>query len=99
MKHPIDTHPLRGLFTASGARSKRASSWDRSGRNRDCVVVRPGETVTLMEVSGAGSINHIYMVMGFNPLTDWRDAILRCYWDGETTPSVEVPMGDFFGLV
>ena len=25
-----------------------------------------------------------------------RFAILRMYWDGESTPSVEVPLGDFF---
>jgi hypothetical protein len=31
-------------------------------------------------------------------LTDYRDAILRCYWDGEETPSVEAPLGDFFTL-
>jgi hypothetical protein len=31
-------------------------------------------------------------------LTDYRDAIIRCYWEGSATPSVEVPLGDFFGL-
>ena len=34
----------------------------------------------------------------FPELTDYRDAILRCYWDGEATPSVETPLGDFFTL-
>lgn len=40
----------------------------------------------------------MYFVMGFNELTDYRDAILRCYWDNEADPSVQVPLGDFFGL-
>ena len=27
-----------------------------------------------------------------------RQLVLRMYWDGEPTPSVEVPVGDFFGV-
>jgi hypothetical protein len=96
--HPLDGHPSRNLFWATGARSRRASSWDRTGANRDCVQVGPGQTVTLLETTGAGCITHIYMVLGFNELTDYRDAIVRCYWDGEPTPSVEVPLGDFFAV-
>ncbi len=30
------------------------------------------------------------------PLDKTRLYILRCYWEGESDPSVEVPMGDFF---
>ena len=62
------------------------------------VQVGPNQTVTLLESDQPGCVNHIYLVIGFNELTDYRDAILRCYWDGETTPSVEVPLGDFFAL-
>ena len=96
--HPIELHPARGVFLDSGARSRRASSWDRSGANRDCVQVPPGATVDLLAEDGSGCITHVYVVMGFHELTDFRDAILRCYWDGEPTPSVEVPLGDFFGI-
>lgn len=96
--HPILRHPSSGLFVDTGARSARASSWDRSGANRDCVQVPPGATVDLLDVEGSGCITHIYVVMGFHELTDLRDAILRCYWDCEATPSVEVPLGDFFGI-
>jgi hypothetical protein len=94
----FETRPERRLIWATGARSRRASSWDRSGGNRDCVQVGPGATVTLLEQDGAGCINHVYMVLGFAELTDYRDSILRCYWDGERTPSVEVPLGDFFAI-
>ena len=96
--HPIERHASRSLLSAARAHSRRASSWDRTGGNRDGVPVPSGATVTLLDATGAGCINHIYTVLGFNELTDWRDAILRCYWDGETTPSVEVPLGDFFGV-
>src|SRR5215510_15084827 len=96
--HPLHQHPLRTLFTYTGARSWRASSWDRRGGNRDFFVVGPGETAILLEHDGPGCITHLYCALAFPELTDYRDAILRCYWDGETTPSVEVPMGDFFTL-
>ncbi len=54
----------------------------------------PGDTVfTLAEINGSGAIQHIWMT----PTGHWRYSILRFYWDGEKEPSVEVPVGDFFG--
>lgn len=96
--HPLHRHALRSLFTNTGARTRRSSSWDRSGRNHDFVFVGPGETVTLLEHDGPGCVTHLYCALAFPEITDYRDAILRCWWDGEPTPSVEVPLGDFFGL-
>jgi hypothetical protein len=59
---------------------------------------RAGETVTLMDVEGPGIIQHIWMTTE----TDWagngRACILRFYWDEEDTPSIEVPMTDFFAV-
>ncbi|MEW6271733.1 MAG: glycoside hydrolase family 172 protein [Thermodesulfobacteriota bacterium] len=97
-RHPLQDHPLHGLFTATGARSRRASSWDRRGRNWDFVVVGPGQTAVLMEHDGPGCVTHLYCALAFPEVTDYRDAILRCFWDGEESPSVEVPLGDFFAL-
>lgn len=78
------------------ARSKRASSWDRTGGNDDCERIEPGRTFVLADIPSAGCINHIYFTMILpNPL-DYRDAVIRMYWDGEKSPSVEVPFGDFF---
>jgi hypothetical protein len=50
-------------------------------------------TFTLAEIDGSGAIQHIWMTMFPDK---WRRAIIRMYWDGEETPSVEVPAGDFF---
>ena len=96
--HPLDRHPLAALFTATGARSRRASSWDRTGGNMDFLVVLPGESAVLLEADGPGCVTHVYCALAFPELTDYRDAVLRCWWDGESTPSVEVPLGDFFTL-
>jgi hypothetical protein len=56
------------------------------------VVIKSKTTFTIAEISGPGAIQHIWMT----PTGNWRYAILRFYWDDETTPSVEVPVGDFF---
>ena len=62
--------------------------------------IKSGETVTLAEMDGPGTINHIWITV-----TDrtsernryvLRDLVLRMYWDGEEEPSVESPLGDFF---
>jgi hypothetical protein len=57
------------------------------------IRVEPHSTVTLAEIQGPGAIQHIWNTV--HP-THWRTMILRVYWDGEATPSVETPLGDFF---
>lgn len=83
----------------SGARSRRVSSYDRTGGNNDRFEgIADGETRTLFEVAGAGVINHLWITIAPPPPELSRhDLILRMYWDGETLPSVEAPVGDFFG--
>ena len=56
------------------------------------VHIEPGATFTLGAIEGSGVINHIWMT----PVGDYRLMLLRFYWDGEETPSVESPVGDFF---
>jgi hypothetical protein len=92
------THPLEALYTRRTARSHRASSWDRTGANNDYIRIDAGDEAVLMEHEGSGCITHIYCAMILPDLRDHRNAILRCYWDGAERPSVEVPLGDFFGL-
>jgi len=58
------------------------------------IHIEAGKTITLAEIEGPGAIQHIWMT----PTGNWRFSIIRFYWDDETTPSVEVPVGDFFGM-
>ena len=58
------------------------------------VRIKPGETFTMAEIDGPGAIQHIWMT----PTGKWRFSILRIYWDNETEPSVECPVGDFFAM-
>jgi len=78
-------------------RAKRLSSYDRTGGNSDFMRVEAGETKTLAEIAGAGVIRHIWITHFSDDPMIRRNAILRMFWDGETHPSVEVPLGDFFG--
>lgn len=87
---------LDGLAEIRSAASRRISSWDRTGGNDDCIRIDPGECRTLAEISGPGKITHIYMTLIDPHPLDYRDAVLRMYWDGAEHPSVEVPLGDFF---
>lgn len=58
------------------------------------IIINPEETFTLAEIEESGCIQHIWMT----PTGNWRYSILRIYWDDEKEPSVECPVGDFFGM-
>jgi len=78
--------------TGSGARASRelGQGWKVNPN----IIIKGKSTFTLAEISEPGSIQHIWMTPGGN----WRYGILRFYWDDETSPSVECPVGDFFGM-
>ena len=89
------------LFNQARLRSyktRRSSSWDRSGGNADAVPVEPGASATILEVTGAGVITHIWFTISSSDPHHLKNLVLRAWWDGESTPSVEVPIGDFYGL-
>jgi hypothetical protein len=77
---------------------KRASSYDRTGGNADFRTIAPGETLTLLDESGPGLISHVWVTIASEDPHHLKALILRMYWDSESTPSVEAPIGDFFGL-
>lgn len=77
---------------------KRAASFDRSGGNADYRQIPPGQTLTVLDESGPGNITHIWFTLADDEPHHLKKIVLRMYWDGESTPSVEAPLGDFFGL-
>lgn len=52
--------------------------------------------VVIADIKGPGVITNIHFALGAVALSLNRDTILRIYWDGEQTPSVEAPLVDFF---
>ena len=88
---------LEGLIQQQDYRARRISSYDKTGENRDFLSIDPGKTVTLAEIAGPGIIHHIWVTISAEPFYG-KKIVLRIYWDGEKEPSVEVPIGDFFGV-
>ena len=84
----------KGGMATEGTGANAARELGQGWKISPSVVIEPGKTYTVAEISGSGTIEHIWMT----PTGDWRLSILRMYWDGETTPSVEVPVGDFFAM-
>jgi hypothetical protein len=74
------------------------SSYDRTGGNDDYRPVAAGETLNLLDEPGPGVISHIWVTIASRERYHLKKIVLRMYWDGETSPSVEAPIGDFFGL-
>ncbi len=90
---------LAGLpLLRPGVKRLRQSSYDPNGGNSDWWEFAPGQTRNIAEISGAGCIKHIWCTMWSDDKYQLRKILLRMYWDGETDPSVEVPIGDFFGM-
>lgn len=84
---------------AKGAGGQAASDLGPGRKGRPNVPIDAGETKTIAEIDGPGVVKHIWITVP-NSLHDRshliRDLVLRAYWDDEETPSVEVPLGDFF---
>ena len=77
---------------------KRTSSFDRSGGNADFRKIPPGQTLTILDVDGPATLTHIWFTLSSREATHLKKLVLHMYWDHESTPSVETPLGDFFGL-
>ena len=92
-----DAYALQ-LATLRYDQTRRSSSYDREGGNRDAVDINPGETVTVLDTAGPGVISHLWFTISSIDPHHLKTQVLRAYWDGEETPSVEAPIGDFFGL-
>jgi hypothetical protein len=84
----------RGGMATEGTGKNAARNLGQGWKISPSVRIKGGETFTLADIDGSGAIQHIWMT----PTGNWRCSILRIYWDGEAEPSVEVPVGDFFGM-
>jgi hypothetical protein len=75
----------------------QVSSYDTSGGNNDRIIIGKGKTASILDVPGPGVIVRIWMTVDSRDPYFLRRILIRMYWDGEDNPSVEVPLGDFFG--
>lgn len=84
----------KGGMATDGTGARAARDLGQGWKISPSVKIPSKTTFTLAEINGQGSIQHIWMTITGN----WRHSILRMYWDDEKEPSVEVPVGDFFGM-
>lgn len=78
--------------------SRKQSSFDRTGGNRDSWQIAPGDVKEIFNAAGPGVITHIWFTIAAVSRNHLKELVLRAYWDGNEKPSVETPIGDFFGL-
>ena len=83
-----------GGMATDGTGVECARDLGRGWKISPSVRIGAGETFELADIAGPGAIQQIWMT----PTGVWRQTILRVYWDNEDTPSVECPVGDFFGM-
>lgn len=90
MADPVKNKGERNVANASNPARDLGVGW----KVNPYIIINPGETITIAEIEGSGAIQHIWMT----PTGNWQFTILRFYWDDEKEPSVEVPVGAFFGM-
>ncbi len=83
----------KGGMATEGTGKLVAADLGQGWKVSPSIHIAPNTTVTLAEIDGPGAIQQIWLTCF---PTWWRRLIIRFYWDNETTPSVEVPLGDFF---
>ena len=79
-------------------KSLKQGTWDRTGGNADYRPIAPGGTLTVFESDRPGLITHIWFTIAARSDNHLKELVLRMYWEGNAKPSVETPIGDFFGL-
>lgn len=89
---------LESLSRLREGHSRRISSYDITGANADAWHIEGRATRELANIQGPGCIRHIWVTVHAEDEWYLRKTLLRMYWDGETSPSVDAPLGDFFGV-
>lgn len=83
----------RGGMATEGTGAAAARELGQGWKVSPSIDLAGNSRTVLADIAGAGAIQHFWCTT--HPV-NWRRLVLRCYWDHEETPSVEVPLGDFF---
>lgn len=83
----------KGGMATTGTGEGPARELGKGWKVSPSIMVQPNTTVTIAKIEGPGVIQHIWLTCFPD---NWRKTIIRMYWDDEESPSVEVPLGDFF---
>lgn len=86
-----------GLPFLKKSKLVEVSSYDTTGGNNDRISIKDGKSATIADINGPGVITRIWVTIDSRDPYFLRRILIRMYWDGEKNPSVEAPIGDFFG--
>jgi len=82
----------KGGAATEGTAAEKAIELGVGWKINPFIYIQPHETAVLANIDGPGIVQHIWLtITGI-----WRFSILRIYWDHQSNPSVECPVGDFF---
>ena len=81
---------------APGEGGKEASNLGKGRKGSPARTIEPGQTVQMCDIEGPGTIRHIWVTCHHDPAA-LRSFVIRAYYDGQQHPSIECPIGDFFG--
>jgi hypothetical protein len=90
MADPVKNKGQRNVANAANEARDLGQGW----KVNPFIIINGGETFTIAEMEGPGAIQQIWMT----PTGNWQFSIIRFYWDDEKTPSIETPIGAFFGM-
>lgn len=82
---------------ARGEGGKAANPLGVGRKGAPARMLAPGEEVQLCDIEGNGTIRHIWMTTLGAPMF-LRGTVIRAWWDDQDHPSIECPLGDFFGF-
>ncbi len=95
---PVTANLLPAYARLPQHQTRKQSSFDRTGGNHDAWPIAPGQSFEIFQAEGPGIITHIWFTIAAKSRQHLKELVLRIFWEGNARPSVEVPVGDFFGL-
>ncbi len=87
---PVRDKGKRNIANAANEARELGKGW----KVNPFIIINPGETFTMAEIEGPGAVQHIWMT----PTGNYNMSIFRVFYDDETNPSIESPVGPFFGI-
>jgi len=86
-------------FENPSAAKGAAASENKGAKGHPAEPFAAGETKTLLDIKGAGSVRRMWITIPLRDPQMLRSLRLEMFWDGASTPAVSVPLGDFFGAI
>ncbi len=96
---PVESRSI-SFENVTGAKGQGGKAESRLGVGRKGAPnkrIDPDRTITLCDIQGPGVIRHIWMTTN-NKRQALLGQVIRAYWDNQKHPSIEAPIGNFFGL-